>query len=105
MRRLWLFLCLMLLAGASHAADTRFSLVRTAQTHSSGEFAWRDGGWVEAVPVDHLAVLIEHQGVRLLFGTGLGRQVATGQRLAVAREALRCGLAGARSTRSRRDRG
>ncbi|MGM3388521.1 MBL fold metallo-hydrolase [Stutzerimonas stutzeri] len=75
MRRSWLFLCLMLLAGALHAADTRFSLVRTAQTHSSGEFAWRDGGWVEAVPVDHLAVLIEHKGIRLLFGTGLGRQV------------------------------
>lgn len=68
-------LSLMLLAGTLSAADLRFSLVRTAQTTSSGEFAWRDGGWVQPSAVNHIAVLIEHQGSRLLFGTGIGRQI------------------------------
>jgi glyoxylase-like metal-dependent hydrolase (beta-lactamase superfamily II) len=68
-------LSLMLLAGTVSAAELRFSLVRTAQTTSSAEFAWRDGGWVQPLVINHIAVLIEHQGSRLLFGTGLGRQI------------------------------
>lgn len=68
-------LSLVLLAGAVEAAELRFSLVRTAQTTSSGEFAWRDGGWIPPPAINHIAVLIEHQGSRLLFGTGLGRQI------------------------------
>ena len=68
-------LALMLLAGTVDAAELRFSLVRTAQTTSSGEFAWRKGGWVQPPVVNHIAVLIAHQGSRLLFGTGLGRQI------------------------------
>lgn len=66
---------LMLLAGAVSAAELRFSLVRTAQTTSSSEYAWRDGDWVQPPVVNHIAVLIEHRGGRLLFGTGLGRQI------------------------------
>ncbi len=68
-------LFLMLLAASVEAAELRFSLIRTGQTTSSGEFAWRDGGWVEPPRVNHIAVLIEHRGSRLLFGTGLGRQI------------------------------
>lgn len=76
MRRLrMLGLSLMLLTGTVSAAELRFSLVRTAQTTTSSEYAWRDGGWVEPPPVNHIAVLIEHRGSRLLFGTGLGRQI------------------------------
>jgi glyoxylase-like metal-dependent hydrolase (beta-lactamase superfamily II) len=66
---------LMLLTASVQAAELRFSLIRTAQTSSSGEFAWRDGGWVEQPQVNHIAVLIEHRGGRLLFGTGLGRHI------------------------------
>lgn len=66
---------LMLLTGTLNAAELRFSLVRTAQTTSSSEYAWRDGGWVQPPVVNHIAVLIEHRGSRLLFGTGLGRQI------------------------------
>ncbi|MCG6538612.1 Zn-dependent hydrolase [Pseudomonas sp. KSR10] len=68
-------LSLILLSGIVNAAELRFSLVRTAQTTTSSEYAWRDGGWVEPPPVNHIAVLIEHRGSRLLFGTGLGRQI------------------------------
>ncbi|WP_222911256.1 Zn-dependent hydrolase [Pseudomonas sp. DNDY-54] len=68
-------LLLMLLAASVDAAALRFSLVRTSQTLSSGEYAWRDGGWVQPPPINHIAVLIEHQGSRLLFGTGLGREI------------------------------
>ncbi|WP_019342437.1 hypothetical protein [Stutzerimonas stutzeri] len=68
-------LALALLAAGVDAAELRFSLVRTGQTLSSGEFAWRDGGWVQPHPINHIAVLIEHRGRRLLFGTGLGRQI------------------------------
>ncbi|WP_417779798.1 Zn-dependent hydrolase [Stutzerimonas xanthomarina] len=76
MRRLNMIgLSLVLLAAGVDAAELRFSLVRTGQTLSSGEFAWRDGGWVQPPPINHIAVLIEHQGRRLLFGTGLGRQI------------------------------
>jgi glyoxylase-like metal-dependent hydrolase (beta-lactamase superfamily II) len=68
-------LCLALMAASVHASEMRFSLVRTGHSTGSGEFAWRDGGWVEPPAVNHLAVLIEHYGDRLLFGTGLGRQI------------------------------
>ena len=66
---------LMLLSGALSAAELRFSLIRTGQTTSSGEYAWRDGHWVAAEEINHVAVLVEHRGNRLLFGTGLGRQI------------------------------
>lgn len=76
MRRLRMIgMALALLAAGVDAAELRFSLVRTGQTLSSGEFAWRDGGWVQPHPINHIAVLIEHRGRRLLFGTGLGRQI------------------------------
>jgi glyoxylase-like metal-dependent hydrolase (beta-lactamase superfamily II) len=76
MRRLRMIgMSLVLLAAGVEAAELRFSLVRTGQTLSSGEFAWRDGGWVQPPPINHIAVLIEHRGSRLLFGTGLGRQI------------------------------
>lgn len=70
-----LCLSLFLLATGAAADDLRFSLVRTGQSTSSGEFAWRDGRWVEPLRVNHIAVLIEHRGRRLLFGTGLGRNI------------------------------
>ena len=66
---------LMLLSGALPAAELRFSLIRTGQTTSSGEYAWRDGHWVAPETIDHIAVLVEHGGKRLLFGSGLGRQI------------------------------
>ncbi|EXF45094.1 Zn-dependent hydrolase [Pseudomonas sp. BAY1663] len=63
-------------AGSVLAADElRFSLVRTAQTLTQGEYTWRNGGWQLPPPVDHIAVLVEYRGDRLLFGTGLGRQI------------------------------
>lgn len=68
-------LSLMLLVTSAEAAELRFSLVRTGQTATSGDFAWRNGGWVEPSRINHVAVLIEHRGSRLLFGTGLGRQI------------------------------
>ncbi|MCW3149174.1 Zn-dependent hydrolase [Stutzerimonas stutzeri] len=62
--------------GSVAAADgLRFSLVKTAQSDTRGEFAWRRGGWEQPPPINHLAILIEHRGSRLLFGTGLGRQI------------------------------
>ncbi|QGZ31972.1 Zn-dependent hydrolase [Stutzerimonas stutzeri] len=70
-----LSLSLLLLTGTASATDVRFSLVRTGQTTSSSEYAWRDGGWVPPAPVNHIAVLIEHGTDRLLFGTGLGRHI------------------------------
>ena len=66
---------LMLLSGALPAAELRFSLIRTGQTTSSGEYAWRDGHWIAPETIDHIAVLVEHGGKRLLFGSGLGRQI------------------------------
>ena len=66
---------LSLLAMTADAAGLRFSLVRTGQTLTSSDYAWRDDGWVLPQPVNHLAVLIEHGGQRLLFGTGLGRNI------------------------------
>lgn len=66
---------LILFSGALSAAELRFSLVQTGRTISSGEYAWRDGGWLPPAEFNHVAVLIEHRGSRLLFGTGLGRQI------------------------------
>lgn len=60
---------------AAAAEPLRFSLVKTAQTDSRGDFAWRRGGWQQQPPAHHVAVLIEHRGSRLLFGTGLGRHI------------------------------
>lgn len=78
MSMLRVVLCALLgLGGAALAVaeELRFSLVRTAQTESQADYAWRNGGWQQPLPVDHVALLIEHRGVRLLFGTGLGRQI------------------------------
>jgi hypothetical protein len=77
----WLLLAVALLlplsgfAGEARATDgLRFSLVRTAQSES-GDFLLRRDGWQALPPTQHIAVLIEHRGNRLLFGTGLGRQI------------------------------
>ncbi len=59
---------------ASAAQGLRFSLVKTAQSES-GDFLLGRNGWQEAPPTQHIAILIEHRGSRLLFGTGLGRQI------------------------------
>ena len=59
---------------ASAAQGLRFSLVKTAQS-DSGDFLLGRDGWQEAPPTQHIAILIEHRGSRLLFGTGLGRQI------------------------------
>ncbi|WP_313025241.1 Zn-dependent hydrolase [Pseudomonas lopnurensis] len=77
MKLLGIFIWLLLgFAGSAVAADEpRFSLVRTAQTLTQGDFAWRNGGWQQPPPIDHIAVLVEYRGSRLLFGTGLGRQI------------------------------
>lgn len=78
MSMLKVVLCALLgLGGAALAVaeELRFSLVRTAQTESQADYAWRNGGWQQLPPVDHVALLIEHRGVRLLFGTGLGRRI------------------------------
>ena len=56
------------------AEGLRFSLVRTAQSES-GDFLLRRGGWQHQPQTQHIAILIEHRGTRLLFGTGLGRQI------------------------------
>lgn len=69
-------LVLILLATGAAAADgLRFSLIRTGESATSGEFAWRNGRWVDPPRVNHVAVLIEHSGRRVLFGTGLGKQI------------------------------
>ncbi|AFN78706.1 Zn-dependent hydrolase [Stutzerimonas stutzeri DSM 10701] len=57
------------------ADELRFSLVNTAQSEGHGDYSWRNGGWEQPEPVFHVALLIEHQGSRLLFGTGLGRHI------------------------------
>jgi hypothetical protein len=79
----WLLLAVALVLPLSGSADEaqaaeglRFSLVKTAQSESS-DFLLRRGGWQQAQPVEHVAILIEHRGSRLLFGTGLGRQIDT----------------------------
>ncbi len=59
---------------ASAVQGLRFSLVKTAQS-DSGDFLLGRNGWQEAPPTQHIAILIEHRGSRLLFGTGLGRQI------------------------------
>jgi len=59
---------------ASAAQALRFSLVRTAQS-DGGDFLLGRNGWHEPPPTQHIAILIEHRGSRLLFGTGLGRQI------------------------------
>jgi len=64
------------LVGSAAAADgLRFSLIKTAQSDTRSEYSWRRGGWQQSPPVNHLAILIEHGRTRLLFGTGLGRQI------------------------------
>ncbi len=68
-------LALILLSAGAAADGLRFSLIRTGESVASGEFAWRDGQWVDPSRVNHVAVLIEHSGRRLLFGTGLGKQI------------------------------
>ncbi|MCQ4257700.1 Zn-dependent hydrolase [Stutzerimonas stutzeri] len=73
-RRL-LGLMLVLLATGAAADSLRFSLIRTGESTTGGEFAWRDGRWVDPPRINHVAVLIEHSGRRLLFGTGLGKQI------------------------------
>lgn len=57
------------------AEDLRFSLVKTSQSVNSGEYSWRNGAWQQPKPILHVALLIEHQGSHLLFGTGLGRHI------------------------------
>lgn len=56
------------------AEGLRFSLLKTAQSES-GDFLLRRGGWQPQPRTQHIAILIEHRGTRLLFGTGLGRQI------------------------------
>jgi len=77
-RRLGALLLLALLAAVTSAnavaEGLRFSLVRTAQSES-GDFLLRRGGWQHQPQTQHIAILIEHRGTRLLFGTGLGRQI------------------------------
>ncbi|EIK52664.1 Zn-dependent hydrolase [Stutzerimonas stutzeri TS44] len=73
--RIFVWALLGLASTALAADELRFSLVRTAQTLTQGEYAWRHGDWQRPPPIDHVAVLVEHRGVRLLFGTGLGRQI------------------------------
>ncbi|MGJ3591135.1 Zn-dependent hydrolase [Stutzerimonas stutzeri] len=77
-RRLGALLLLALLAAVTSAnavaEGLRFSLVRTAQSES-GDFLLRRGGWQPQPQTQHIAILIEHRGTRLLFGTGLGRQI------------------------------
>ncbi|MBT1118632.1 MBL fold metallo-hydrolase [Stutzerimonas nitrititolerans] len=69
-------LLLLSLATSAMADDElRFSLVKTAQSDGPGDYSWRNGSWEQPEPVHHLALLIEYQGSRLLFGTGLGRQI------------------------------
>lgn len=68
-------LSLMLLATGAEADELRFSLIRTGESTASAEFAWRNGGWVDPPRINHVAVLIERGGRRLLFGAGLGRQI------------------------------
>lgn len=68
-------LSLILLATGAAAADVRFSLIRTGESAATADFAWRNGRWVDPQRVNHVAVLIDHSGRRLLFGTGLGKQI------------------------------
>jgi len=68
-------LLLLLLTSSVQATPLRFSLVRTGESLDSGDYAWRDGRFAEPARITHVAVLIEHRGSRLLFGTGLGRQL------------------------------
>jgi hypothetical protein len=69
-------LVLLSLAARVEAADElRFSLIKTAQSQDRGEYSWRNGAWERPEPMLHVALLIEHQGSRLLFGTGLGRHI------------------------------
>jgi len=75
MARVVTLILLFLAANAWAADDLRFSLVDTGETLDDGSFSWRDGAWVQPEPVRHLALLVEHRGNRILFGTGLGRQV------------------------------
>lgn len=73
--RIAILMVLSLCASAQAEEELRFSLVKTAQSEGSGEYAWRNGGWQRPEPVLHVALLIEHHGSRLLFGTGLGRHI------------------------------
>ncbi len=71
---LWLVL-LMAVLGQASADPLRFSLIETARSTGTGEFRLNRSGWAEPETVSHVVVLIEHADARLLFGTGLGRQV------------------------------
>ena len=68
-------LLLSLATPMASADELRFSLVKTAQSDGRSDYSWRKGGWDQPEPAHHLALLIEHQGSRLLFGTGLGRHI------------------------------
>ncbi len=72
---LLLALALSLATLPSHAANPRFSLVKTSQTETLDAFTYEGGSWTDKVKVNHTAVLIQHHAATLLFDTGLGRQV------------------------------
>ncbi|WP_240201790.1 MBL fold metallo-hydrolase [Pseudomonas sp. PDNC002] len=58
----------------AHAADVRFSLIRTSGVTTLEAFTVAGGDWTRKVPMNHTAVLIQHHAATLLFDTGLGSQ-------------------------------
>ena len=73
-------LTLSLLATTAGAAPEtpvplRFSLVKTASSHTVEGLTFDGGDMFRAVEVNHVAVVVEHPRGTFLFDTGLGREV------------------------------
>ncbi|MGQ0711318.1 MAG: MBL fold metallo-hydrolase [Rhodoferax sp.] len=57
------------------AQGLRFALIKTGEVHTREGLTYAQGALTRTVLVNHMAVLVEHRGQRLLFDTGLGERI------------------------------
>lgn len=64
-----------LLAAAAPMDKVRVSIIRTGTVSTLEKFAFAGGSLLRKVALNHSAVLVDHPGGRLMFDTGLGRDI------------------------------
>lgn len=64
-----------LLADAAPVDKVRVSIVRTGSVTTLEKFVFADGSLLRKVALNHSAVLVDHPKGRIMFDTGLGRDI------------------------------
>jgi glyoxylase-like metal-dependent hydrolase (beta-lactamase superfamily II) len=64
-----------LLAVAGPSDKVRVSIIRTGTVSTLEKFAFADGSLLRKVALNHSAVLVDHPKGRIMFDTGLGRDI------------------------------